>query len=85
MRKDRIDRVGKIEKELKEIARRVDALTTQLHAADSKYGLHQLTELRERLDNLASRLCIDENEFRIFREVVSTLQRESYRKTSVKY
>lgn len=82
MEKHRID---KIEEEIKEVARRVDTLATQLHATDSEYGLHQLTELRERLDNLSNRLSIDENEFRIFRDVVSTLQRDFYRKKTKGY
>lgn len=76
MRKNKTE---KLEERLEELTRRIDTLATELHTSDSKYGLHQLPELRERLDNLASRLALDENEFRIFREIVSTLQRDSYR------
>ena len=79
------NKIAKIEKDIKELTRRIDTLATQLHTSDSKYGLHQFAELRERLDNLAGRLCIDENEFRIFREIVANLQRENYRRSSTKY
>ena len=42
------EKIEKMEKEIKELTRRMDTLATQLHASNSKYGLHQFAELRNR-------------------------------------
>jgi hypothetical protein len=69
-----------MEEKIEELTRRIDNLTTQLHAGDSEYGLHQIPELKKKLEGLAILTLMNDNELRILRDSVLGLQKAKYSK-----
>ena len=67
-------------KEIQELRRRLDALTIELCSSDSETALSKIIEHEKRIDNIIRHLAMNDNEFRIFRDVVFALQRELYPK-----
>ena len=74
------NKIIKIEERLEEITRRVDTIAMELHSSDSETALSKIIEHEKRIDNIIRHLAMNDNEFRIFRDVVFALQRELYPK-----
>jgi len=67
-------------KEIQELKRRLDALTIELCSSDSECAPQKIPELEKRIDKIVRHIALNDNEFRIFRDVVFALQREIYPK-----
>ena len=61
-------------KRINELIRRMDKITTDLYTRDSEYALRQIPELKKKLDKLAKRLSANDDDFRIFRDTVASLE-----------
>ena len=61
-----------------ELIRRLDKITADLYAVDSKYALRNIPRLTRRQKRTFKCLLTNYNEFRIFRDILSALQREVY-------
>ena len=72
------EKIEKMEKEIKELTRRIDTLAMRLFASDSKYGLHQFAELKKRLENQEIRTSMNDTSLRILLYTVQGLQRLVY-------
>ena len=69
-----------MEEKIEELTRRIDNLTTQLHTSDSEYALHQIPELKNKLENLINLVAMNGNETKILRDAVFGLQKAKYPK-----
>jgi len=73
-------KIAIMEEKIEALTRRIDNLTTQLHASDSEYALHQIPEMKKKLENLTKTVGMNDNETRILRDVVFGLQKAKYPK-----
>lgn len=69
---------------IQELTRRVDNIIEDLYSSDSECSLRKIPDFEKRLDNIVRHIAMNENEFRIFRDIVAEIQREFYPMTETK-
>lgn len=69
-----------IEEMFEELTRRMDKITTDLYTSDSEIALGKIKEHEKRLDGIIRHLAMNDNEFRILRNSVFSLQKTIYPK-----
>jgi hypothetical protein len=63
-------------KRINELIRRVDKITADLYPGDSKCALKKIEDHERRLDGITWHLVMNDNEFNIFKDIISDLQHE---------
>ena len=69
-----------IEEMFEELTRRMDKITIDLYTSDSEIALDKIKEHEKRLDGIIRHLAMNDNEFRILRDSVFSLQKTIYPK-----
>ena len=67
-----------LEERIDEITRRIDTLSTKLHASDSETRLSKISEHEKRINDIAAYLAMNDNEMRILRDSLFALLKTKY-------
>ena len=68
-----------LEERVDNLTRRMDNLTKMLSMKDSPVRLRKIPEMEKRLDIVFRHLITNEDELRLFRDIVTNLQKDFYR------